>query len=315
MSNTIFRIFNPGEPKENPVEKRRAQLRRAQQSYRNRKDRYARTLEDELAKSRSSEAELMRECAQLRSNLQVALDQLAQHGIGFPSEIKSKDPTYTDSEWPIPSSTTASSSGLSPNYGVGGQAVDIVPSPQLISPSSFGDFYDSPGSSQGPILFTQGVLSNSRVCEVDQIVAGMEFVLKIEEPCLGHFHGDPKKPDEPANHALTASAHLVAACDYLSPTSNSPPPVSPAFGNIPKAMLDRLLALAPDLSDEGDLTPIQAWNSIRCRPNFGGFDIRSLGTLATKLKKAVKCHGFGAVVKQSVFESLVRETLVVGRNF
>ncbi|KAH7242653.1 hypothetical protein BKA59DRAFT_457221 [Fusarium tricinctum] len=257
----------------------------------------------------------MRECAQLRSNLQVALDQLAQHGIGFPSEIKSKDPTYTDSEWPIPSSTTASSSGLSPNYGVGGQAVDIVPSPQLISPSSFGDFYDSPGSSQGPILFTQGVLSNSRVCEVDQIVAGMEFVLKIEEPCLGHFHGDPKKPDEPANHALTASAHLVAACDYLSPTSNSPPPVSPAFGNIPKAMLDRLLALAPDLSDEGDLTPIQAWNSIRCRPNFGGFDIRSLGTLATKLKKAVKCHGFGAVVKQSVFESLVRETLVVGRNF
>ncbi|KAM0318091.1 hypothetical protein ACHAPQ_010810 [Fusarium lateritium] len=277
----------------------------------------------------------MRECEQLRSNLQVALDQLAQHGIGFPSEIRSKDSTYTPSEWPILSSTTASSSGLSPDYGTGGssnQAVDIVPSPQLISPKSFGDLYDSPGSSQGPILFAQGVVPSSRVCEVDQIVAGMEFVLKyasppsyqptsanasqrIEEPCLGHFHGDPKKPDEPANHALTASAHLVAACDYLSPTSNSPPPVSPAFGNIPKAMLDRLLALAPDLSDEGDLTPIQAWNSIRCRPNFGGFDIRSLGTLATKLKKAVKCHGFGAVVKQSVFESLVRETLVVGRNF
>jgi hypothetical protein len=120
----------------------------------------------------------MRECAQLRSNLQVALDQLAQHGIGFPSEIKSKDPTYTDSEWPIPSSTTASSSGLSPNYGTSGRGVDIVPSPQLISPSSFGDFYNSPGSSPGPILFTEGVLSNSRVCEVDQIVAGMEFVLK-----------------------------------------------------------------------------------------------------------------------------------------
>jgi hypothetical protein len=127
----------------------------------------------------------MRECEQLRSNLQVALDQLARHGIGFPAEIKSKDPTHTASEWPIMSSTTASSSGLSPNYGTGGsgnQAVDIVPSPQLISPSSFGDFYDSPGSSQGPILFTQGVMSNSRVCEVDQIVAGMEFVLKYASP-------------------------------------------------------------------------------------------------------------------------------------
>jgi hypothetical protein len=56
-------------------------------------------------------------------------------------------------------------------------------------------------------------------------------------------------------------------------------------------MLERLLSLAPDLSDEGEMTPIQAWNNIRCRPNFGGLTARSLGILAERLKKAVKCHG------------------------
>jgi hypothetical protein len=56
-------------------------------------------------------------------------------------------------------------------------------------------------------------------------------------------------------------------------------------------MLERLLSLAPDLSDEGEMTPIQAWNNIRCRPNFGGLNARSLGILAERLKKAVKCHG------------------------
>ncbi|KAF5661757.1 hypothetical protein FHETE_8292 [Fusarium heterosporum] len=316
MSNNIFRMFNPGAPKQDPVEKRRAQLRRAQQSYRGRKDRYARTLEDELAKSRSHEAELMRECEQLRSSLKAAVDQLSQHGIAFSTDFQAKDLDYNAGNWPM-SNTTGSSTGVTPEF-LGNdlnQAVEIMPSPQLITPESFGDFYDSPGSPQGPILFSSRGLENSQVCEVDQVVAGIEFVLKIEEPCLGHFHGDPEKPFEPANHAMTASAHLVAECNHTSPTSNSPPPLSPGFGNIPKGMLDRLLTLAPDLSDEGDLTPVQAWNSIRSRPNFGGFNIRSLGLLATKLKTVAKCHGFGAVVKQSVFEGLVYDTLESGRPF
>ncbi|KAF5012637.1 hypothetical protein FDECE_1329 [Fusarium decemcellulare] len=318
MSNSIFRIFNPGEPKENPVEKRRAQLRRAQQSYRGRKDKYTRTLEEELAKARSKEAELTRECEQLRAGLQNALHQLSQQGVDVSGELKSKDAGYPANEYATPPSrTVGSSTGASPIYlgDFGNHAVDIVPSPQLISPESFGD-YSSPEGQRAPVLFNYGAVTNSpRVSEVDQIIVGMEFVLKIEEPCLGHLHGDAKKPHEPCNHALTASSQLMAACDYPSPTNNSPPPVSPSFGNTPTAMLERLLTLAPDLSNEGELTPVQAWNNIRCRPNFGGLDARNLGTLAEKLKKAVKCHGFGAVVKQSVFEGLVYETLMVGRTF
>ncbi|KAI8713976.1 hypothetical protein NCS52_01116700 [Fusarium sp. LHS14.1] len=319
MSNSIFRMFNPGEPKENPVEKRRAQLRRAQQSYRSRKDKYTRTLEEELANSRSKEVELMRECEQLREGLQNALHQLSQLGVNVPAEIKSKAGGDAPNEYASPSTATGLSTSVSPIYlgDLGSQTIDIIPSPQLISPESFGDFYSPTEGQPGPILFNSGggLANNSCVSEVDQITVGMEFVLKIEEPCLGHLHGDVKKPHEPGNHALTASAQLMAACDYPSPTNRCTPLVSPSFGNTPTTMLERLLTLAPDLSDEGEMTPVQAWNNIRCRPNFGGLNARSLGILAEKLKKAVKCHGFGAVVKQSVFEGLVYETLIVGRTF
>ncbi|KAJ4209705.1 hypothetical protein NW759_013349 [Fusarium solani] len=261
----------------------------------------------------------MRECEQLRENLQNALHQLSQLGVNVPAEMKSKASGHAPNEYASPSTATGLSTSVSPMYlgDCGSQAVDIIPSPQLISPESFGDFYNPTEGQRGPILFNigGGLANNSCVSEVDQIIVGMEFVLKIEEPCLDHLHGDVKKPHEPGNHALTASAQLMAACDYPSPTNRCTPLASPNFGNTPTTMLERLLSLAPDLSDEGEMTPIQAWNNIRCRPNFGGLNARSLGILAERLKKAVKCHGFGAVVKQSVFEGLVYETLIVGRTF
>ncbi|RBR13314.1 uncharacterized protein FIESC28_08280 [Fusarium coffeatum] len=310
MSKNIFRIFNPGEPKENPVEKRRAQLRRAQQTYRNRKDRYTRTLEEELAKSRSKEAELMRENQQLRN----ALQQLSQQqGIGMAID---NTPDYAPSDSIALSRTAGSSNGTSPFYfsDMSSQPQNTMPSPQLISPEFYGTFPVPDNHDRAPILFGQGgVAYNCRVSDVDQVVAGMEFVLKIEEPCLDHLHGDLDKPFEPSNHALSASSQLMAACDYPSPTISSPPPISATFNSLPTQMLERLLSLAPDLSSEGEMTPIQAWNTIRLRPDFGGFDTRSLGALARKLKKAVKCHGFGAVVKEAVFEGLVYETLITGK--
>ncbi|RGP71353.1 hypothetical protein FLONG3_7137 [Fusarium longipes] len=259
-------------------------------TYRNRKDRYTRTLEEELAKSRSSEADLMRQCQQLRAELETALQQLSQQGIGM-----AIDGDYHPAESAALSGTTVSPNSVSP-FNIDdwdAQHRDIIPSPQMISPESFGDLNGMIESRQKPpILFGQGgVAYNCRVSDVDQVTAGMEFVLKIEEPCLEHLHGDISKPFEPSNHALTASAQLIAACDFPSPTISSRPPISTTFNSLPLQMLERLLDLAPDLSSEGEMTPIQAWNTIRCRSDFDGLDTRSLGALARKLKKAVKCHG------------------------
>lgn len=155
---------------------------------------------------------------------------------------------------------------------------------------------------------------------------------RLEEPCLGHVHGDPTKPDEPNGHALTTTSQLLHVCQPS--LREEPHALGVSYRSAPEAMLVRLLSLSPDLSSEGEITPIQAWNNILCRPHFGGTDTQSLRILAEKLRDAVKCHGrveptkpllvtatqvnnfasFGAVIQRALFEALVYETLVVGRD-
>lgn len=117
----------------------------------------------------------------------------------------------------------------------------------------------------------------------------------LEEPCLEHLHGDPNKPHEATGHALTASAHLLC----VAPRSPSQSPASlnvplPAYDKTSSAVLDRLLSLSPDLSADGEVTPIQAWNHIRCQPQFANVGARSLRNLAEQLRDAAKCHGYAA---------------------
>lgn len=156
---------------------------------------------------------------------------------------------------------------------------------------------------------------------------------RLEEPCLEHVHGDPSKPDEPNGHGLTTTSQLLYVCQP-SPSRRLPFTLRTSYNSAPATMLARLLNLSPDLSSDGEITPIQAWHNILCRPHFGGMESQSLRVLAEKLRGAVKCHGqvnphqiltgyrkfgltmdsFGAVVQQAIFEEMVYETLVVGRE-
>lgn len=124
----------------------------------------------------------MRECEKLREGLRNALHHLAQMGVNVPTEVKSKVSREPPNEYASPSGAAGLSTSTSPIYlGVcGSQAVDIIPSPQLISPESFSDYYSPSEGQQAPILFSSGggLASNSYVSEVDLIIAGMEFVLK-----------------------------------------------------------------------------------------------------------------------------------------
>ena len=65
----------------------------------------------------------------------------------------------------------------------------------------------------------------------------------------------------------------------------------PSYQNAPAAVLERLLNLAPSVSGDGDVTPIQAWHYIRKQPFFGGFEMQSIIRLAERLRDAAKCHG------------------------
>ncbi|KAJ4858828.1 hypothetical protein T069G_07095 [Trichoderma breve] len=303
MTDRIFRIFNPGEPKGDPVEKRRAQLRRAQQSYRDRKDKYTKALEAELARSRKSEAGLTSQIEQLRAKVQKLASLLSQNGISLPPDFDDEGQVHDD----VP---RIDSSPLT-TRGQPQAAEGFLSSTDSTSPESTTD--------QGAIFNTGNrtlrqygsrIFSRHHEPQVPastRIAVGMEFVLTLERPCLNHLHGNPKKPLEPHGHALTTTVQLQASLSL--PPIDPKNPVPPSYHNAPAAVLDRLLNLAPSVSPDGDVTPIQAWHFIRRQPQFGGFEVQRLNRLAERLREAAKCHGFGAAVQTGIFESAVREIL------
>ncbi|KAL7944473.1 hypothetical protein V8C42DRAFT_326868 [Trichoderma barbatum] len=321
MADRIFRIFNPREPKGDPVEKRRAQLRRAQQSYRDRKDKYTKALEAEIARSRKSEAGLASEVEHLRGKVQILTSLLSHNGISLPSEIDIKD-TYRDDALQLDgsqlttrgqvasgalSNTTSTPIGRTANQG------NILNGETRTLQQHDADFFIRDNRPRVAAHTTAAVpilaepSGRTRLSEVDATLIGMEFVLTLERPCLNHIHGNPKKPQEPHGHALTTTVQLQSSLSL--PPINPKNPVPPSYHNAPAAVLERLLNLAPSVSADGDVTPIQAWNYIRHQPHFGGFEMQSLNKLAERLREAAKCYGFGAAVQTGVFESAVREIL------
>ncbi|KAG9249820.1 uncharacterized protein F5Z01DRAFT_668160 [Emericellopsis atlantica] len=286
----VFRIFNPsGRSKEESVEKRREQVRRAQHIYRQRKTRYVKALEEDIAKSRWRECQMSKEKQDLEHQLQTLLSLLAQNGIATTDiECLSRNTaagSCTGTHQPF-TSPDGSLLRNHPDWPQGSTLTSSL-SPPLIHSSD------------------DNVSMSSRVCDIDLATLGMKFVLKVEEPCLGHVHGDHTRPDDPSGHALTVTSQLLSLSSSPPPNRSSLLPVQDA----PASILNRLLVLAPTLSSQEDVTPIQAWDELRQQPVFGSLDLMCVMTLAIKLRDAAKCHGFGAVVDHTLFTQLLWEVV------
>ncbi|TLS25581.1 hypothetical protein PpBr36_07873 [Pyricularia pennisetigena] len=364
MASHIFRIFKPEESKQDRAQRRRDQLRDAQKTYRDRKTKYVKSLENELSRVRQNETHLMRQVEQLRSTLQSCATVMRQNGldvppgawdVGSPGGLLSPYGNVNGTESSGPSSVFGTESDLFSPFSP--QSGGVISSPpqdarsiqQRLNQQQHHQHqhqhsnHSSPNSSgtsdvclggwdpAGVPLPAPGV----RVCDVDLVGAGMDFVLTIERPCLDHLHGDPTKPDDPDGHALTVSSYLITASKGSSQNTDgngpasavnnpnaasslswppAPPPSQPGCGtvchDVPTAVLDNLLNLSGELVDsDHEVTPVQAWHYIRSRPQFGGLEVGVLGRFARKLRDAVKCHGFGAVIERTKFESLVRHFL------
>ncbi|WQF77149.1 Putative basic-leucine zipper domain-containing protein [Colletotrichum destructivum] len=339
MSQKIFRIFNPGGPKENPTDKRRAQLRNAQRSYRDRKDKYTKALEQEISKMRANEAELAARCEQLSDTVWALANMLAQHGLSIPPGIKINSKSNTIETQrnkghlsgnrlsvaqpsalntiKLPSDTARTGCTQTPPaendlpYQTWGMSSDHESRVQLhrrLTENSRPSSRSWSRTNEGPVGFHS---SAGRMSELDPILAGMEFVLTVERPCLEHIGGNPSEPAEPTGHALTTSAQLLFAHCH-SPKED---PLTLPYWNAPADLLHRLLNLSADLCLEGELTPTQAWDYIRNQPQFGGIEVQRLQDLAEKLRSSVKCHGFGAVIDTQTFQDLIFEVLMCARDF
>ncbi|CAK7204878.1 hypothetical protein SEUCBS139899_007640 [Sporothrix eucalyptigena] len=280
MPKNIFRVFNPKGTQEDRTERRRAQLRHAQQTYRERKDRYTKALEQELAQGRAREAHLVLENARLHETIEQLRAALAL--------AQSPVDGTANGTWP---------------FG------DPPPPPPKTDAFAYPNGA-SPAMLPSPASGTTAGLSPSTVArlgDLDPTDVGMEFVLTLEQPCLAHLHGDPDKPEESNNHALTVSGKLCS----MSGAPETNPVTHIDYKAAPKAILESMLSLSTALAPDRGLTPVQAWHRVRARPEFARLELGSVQALAITLKDLVQCHGFGAVIEQEVFADQIGALLAI----
>lgn len=113
---------------------------------------------------------------------------------------------------------------------------------------------------------------------------GIDFVLSLEQPCLGHTRGEGGiASDVPSGHALTAQAPLL---------TSAPPALTPSSSwQIPAVEIDRLLDLSSQLNLQGEVTPVQAWARLRSHPAFEKLGRDNLEGLKQALMVEVQCYG------------------------
>lgn len=261
-------------------------------TYRERKDRYTKAIEAELAQGRAREAHLTLKNERLQDTVKELRAALAfahnqANGYGFDS-------------------------GHGVNNGLSPWSNQLEPPPPPAKNDQLGSFNSnghspamlpSPASGSDAITSASGLSPGSaaRLGDLDPTDVGMEFVLTLEQPCLGHLHGDADSPHESNNHALTVSSKL---CSYASTTT-------PSVKSAPHSILEAMLKLSPELGlPDAGLTPVQAWHRVCAQPQFSRLELGTLQHLATTLRDLVQCHGFGAVISQDLFADQVGALLV-----
>ncbi|OCK76870.1 hypothetical protein K432DRAFT_334922 [Lepidopterella palustris CBS 459.81] len=334
---------NAQNPKENNAYlKRREQVRKAQRTHRERKEAYIKSLEYEVLQLRANEAKIMNETKSLYTEIGKLKGILTAHGIELPSnQINISDAYNTPFGDALPA--TNASVGIRQNARKEQQIHMLNAAGNAFQPGddfflSLSDSFTDGSASSPPSrwnMFSRkkdnrttesstgngfssfpassphngnsgstSAASPSSLRELDLTSVGTEFVLTLESPCLHHSQGDPRDLENPSGHALSLSSTLL----FQSPAAPVPTNTEGATWEVPSLGLERLLELSSKIDLDGEVTPIQAWNLIRQHPMFEDMGVDVLRKLTERLRKEVRCFGFGAVIEQFAFENIMSET-------
>ncbi|OKL61704.1 hypothetical protein UA08_02172 [Talaromyces atroroseus] len=262
--------------------RRREQVRKAQQTHRERKEQYFKTLESEVLRLRANEAGFLKKIRELSAHVGQLEDALRRNDIDMST------PNATMDEQFAASSTAEHNSNISTLHQT---SLNTGTTNKTVSPSSYHPVRDQ---------HTQVKKST----DTSVLADGMEFVLTLEKPCLGHIHLDLNNPSEPSGHVLTASMPMLNANHYPQSFTDNSPSLEAS-----KAIFDRLTTLSSELVCDDEFSPIQAWNYIVDQPLAYKPGIGQLRKLAENLLNHIKCYGFGAVVEKDICVKMVAEIL------
>ncbi|KAJ4302717.1 hypothetical protein N0V90_001607 [Kalmusia sp. IMI 367209] len=321
---------NSGEEPQNRHQRRREQVRRAQKTHRERKEAYIKSLETEVIQLRANEARLFQETKRLYTEMSVIKNLLLENNIPIPPGPQISDNiNLDDSEETFEFSIRSISTKLKEqriHVRKQTRRGDEARGPSDAFPCKYCIKSDhhllelnlsaSESDTTSPAL-EAGIIYNQEdkaVSQLDPTAIGMDFILSLEAPCLGHIptREDHQASSTPSGHALMASATLLH--HHHPSTSDKYSNSSPTW-RVHESGVERLLALSSSIPLDGEMTPVQAWDQIRRHPQYETLEWARLERLKAALLAHVKCYGFGGVIPQDVFENALFDTFVVGRVF
>ncbi|KAJ5321683.1 uncharacterized protein N7506_010813 [Penicillium brevicompactum] len=279
-------------------DRRREQVRRAQKKHRDQKDKNCRMLEDELHKLYGL-LSAMDEIRGLHQENTILKEIMARYSIPLPHILQS-NPALAEVSLVGDSGSNQQILVKVPEYQVESdhsvaQCCNITTgNPQI---QGVHDLFDQPidtlqaNHQPKPSYF----LGNRRFAQM-----GVDFVLSLEQPCL--FHTQPLGEEEPSGHALSMQGLLLSSAPSVLHDKTS--------WEIPAQQLEKLFELSGSLGLNGYITPVQAWNRIVSRFSIENLPCDKLDMLRTAMIPHIKCYGFGALMEEEIFESLMGTVLL-----
>ena len=136
----------------------------------------------------------------------------------------------------------------------------------------------------------------------------------LESPCLPHIDVASPNSSTSETNTFTSTGHVltVSACLlHNHPSLPGQRQFSPTAWEVPQASIDQLLALSNSVPlQDGEVTPVQAWDYIRRQKQFAGLEVGRWESLKEARGGFVRCYGFGGVVEREAFENAVSITVL-----
>ncbi|KAH7326689.1 hypothetical protein B0I35DRAFT_475310 [Stachybotrys elegans] len=290
-------------PDSKPALTRRQELnRQAQRTHRERKELYVKALEDEVLRLKEVFTTASQAKDKLAEENRHLREVLSRNGIQYsgstPDDMmsnRSVGASVSDR-----SHTTTSQGVFTPGMASRSTATSVSPLLQASSQPQFVTGFRQ--RDMIPQQQQQQIMNNKHV---DYEQEGIDFVLTLEKPCMGHlpFLMDraSEPGGEPCGHALMASCppQPFGELSQQGPfqvTENGE--AMPGTWELNKSSLAVLLDLSMRLDLDGEMTPVMAWGMIMGHPKFRELQPSAFQRLAEELCRKVRCYGFGAVIEE-----------------
>ncbi|OBT50768.1 hypothetical protein VE04_09066 [Pseudogymnoascus sp. 24MN13] len=260
--------------------RRRQQVKRAQMNHRHKKENYVFALEEEVKRLRQLVAQ-HQSLGDIQMEKQPLREILVAHELAAPRPNVKHTPSAGLVS--VPDFVQIS---LLAGPGPGRTGAIDAQLPCDVHPTDLGYGSD------------EALVSGTRTGEgtSDVNLEAFDFVMRLEQSCFAHVHTQDGSLEAPGHTLSLQSASMAYA----------PPRCSPGTSwNVPVGEMQRLLDLSAMLPLTGELTPIQAWSHLISHAGSSRLTRETLLKLTIRLSQEVRCYGFGAVIEEKVFRTVL----------